>query len=123
MTTRSRARIHTSRTPEGAPMTTDYTGARYYAISGLGYGKGFSPEEAVQNYVATQMRNHKAANTQYKTKAKFEVGLREGEMKAKVWHAPEGTAGFVIDHTGLNWYDDDGKYTPATAGDRVTKED
>lgn len=92
----------------------DYTDARYWAISGLGYGKGFTPEEAVENYVAIQLRNYRAKDTIFGTRPKFEAALREGEVKAEVWKAPEGTTGFVVDHRGLQWYDADSTYTAAS---------
>lgn len=92
----------------------DYNGAPYWAISGVGYGRGFTAEEAVENYVAIQLRNYPASTTIFKTKPKWEAALRDGEAKAEVWKAPEGTTGFVVDHRGLQWYDADATYTPAT---------
>lgn len=92
---------------------TDYTEARFYAISGLGYGKGFTATEAYENYVQTQLRNTRAKDTIYETKPKFEAALRTGDLKPDIWQAPEGTAGFVID-SSLRWYDDDDNYTAAT---------
>lgn len=76
--------------------------ARFWAISGLGYGRGFTPGEAIENYVATQLRNMPAKNTIFETKPKWEKALRTGEAKARVWHAPEGVTGFVTDGR-LHW--------------------
>lgn len=80
----------------------DIAQARFWAISGIGYGKGFTPGEAIENYVAVQMRDTPAKNTIFGTRAKWEAALRTGEAKADVWHAPEGVTGFVTDGR-LHW--------------------
>ena len=100
---------------------TDYTDARFWAISGLGYGKGFTPEEAVENYVKSQLRNIRASDTIFKTRPKFEAALRDGEAKAQVWKSPEGYTGFVTG-MGSQWTREvDGKteYREFAAEDRV----
>jgi hypothetical protein len=91
---------------------TDYTTARYYAISSIGYGKGFSAEEAIENYVAIQRRNHHWKTTVFKSSKAWEEALRTGEAKAKVWQAPEGTTGFEYGFGGLRWVKGD-EYVPA----------
>lgn len=99
-------------------MTTkDYSKALFYAISGLGYGKGFTPEEAVENYVTTQLRNYPAKSTIYKTRPKWQEALRTGDAKAVVWEAPEGTVGFVLD-SRVRWYDAENNYTNADVSHR-----
>lgn len=100
---------------------TDYSNAPFWAISGIGYGKGFTPEEAVENYVKTQLRNYSAKSTIYKTRPKWEAALRTGDAKPQVWRSPEGFTGFTLG-SGLQWTREvDGKteYREAQAGDRV----
>jgi hypothetical protein len=75
---------------------TDYSTARYWAISGLGYGKGFTPAEAVDNYIKTQMRNHPARTTVFKTAKAWRAALTTGECRAQVWKSPEGYDGFTV---------------------------
>lgn len=98
----------------------DYSKSRFYAISGIGYGKGDTPEEAVDNYVATQLRNHPAKNTVFKTKPKWEAALRSGDAKGIVWEAPEGTVGFVLDGR-VRWEDAEGNYTNANVSQRYIR--
>jgi hypothetical protein len=81
----------------------DYSTARFWAISSIGYGKGFTAEEALENYVKTQMRNHPASSTVFKTKAKWEEALRTGEAKPVLHRSPEGFDGFVLGFDGLQW--------------------
>lgn len=79
---------------------TDYATAPYWAITGLGYGKGFTPEEAVENYLRIQMRNW-----QQSREAILDAGW------GRVWKAPEGTTGFVADGE-IRW-EIDGEYVKA----------
>lgn len=83
-------------------MTKDYSEARYWAISGMGYGKGFTPEEAVENYVVTQMRNYRVKDTVFKTKKEFETALRTGEVRPAMFRSPEGYTGFQMG-MGSQW--------------------
>lgn len=102
-------------------MTTDYSTARYYALSGLGYGKGFTPEEAVANYVAAQLSNYRAADTVFKTRPKFKAALETGELAPQVWLAPEGTTGFRAGSGYLYWTTgQDGRGVSATDDQLVT---
>lgn len=94
----------------------------YFAISSIGWGKGFTPEDAVNVYVTTQLRNHPAKNTVFGTKKKWEQALREGEAKPDVWLPPAGTTGFVIDDRGLHWLDEGDNYTPAELEHKVAAE-
>lgn len=87
---------------EETSMTTDMTNARYWAISGMGYGRGFNPGEAQENYVATMLRDYRATDTVFKTKPKWEAALRTGEAKATHFHAPEGVTGFILEG-GVRW--------------------
>ena len=89
--------------PKHTNARPDYSDARFFAISSIGYGKGFTAEEAVENYVATQLANHPASSTVFGTKAKWEEALRSGEAQADVWQAPEGWTGFVLGFDGLHW--------------------
>ena len=98
----------------------DYADAPYYAITGLGYGKGFTVTEAYENYVQSQLRNLRAKDTIYETKPKFEAALRNGDLRPDIWKAPEGTTGFVLD-TRLRWCDADNNYTEATEDQLVEK--
>lgn len=75
----------------------------FYAVSSIGWGKGSTIEEAVENYVTTQLRNYPASMTVFKTRAKWEQALRSGEASADVWRAPHGAQGFIIDDMGLHW--------------------
>lgn len=101
---------------------TDYSDARFYAISGIGYGKGFTAEEAVENYVKIQLRNHPAKNTVFGTRAKWEAALRTGEAKPQVWHAPEGATGFILD-SRIHWTMKDGSHVTATEEHLVAQQD
>lgn len=87
---------------------TDYTEARYWAISSIGYGKGFTAHEALDNYVAIQARNHPASTTVFKTKPKWEEALRSGEAAPEIWRAPEGFTGFVMG-MGAHWTREEGE--------------
>ena len=98
-------------------MSKDYSNSRFFAISGIGYGKGDSPVEAIENYVASQLRNIPFKSTVFKTKAEFEEALRTGSGQAVVWKAPEGATGFVLG-MGLRW-EIDGQYVPAVEDDQV----
>jgi hypothetical protein len=73
----------------------------YYAISGLGWGRGDTIEAAHRNYV------------------KWKAALETGDAKPDIWLAPEGTKGFIYDGK-LQWYDADDNYTDATAEERVS---
>lgn len=107
-------------TAERSHTMKDYSDARFYAISGIGYGKGFTPEEAQENYVATQLRNYPARSTVYGTRKKWQEALTTGDAKAIVWEAPEGTTGFVLDGR-VRWQDADGKYTDADLSHRYIR--
>jgi hypothetical protein len=75
----------------------------YWAVSSIGWGKGSTIDEAVDNYVKTQLRNYSATSTIFRTKPKWEAALRSGEASPDVWQAPSGVHGFVIDHRGMHW--------------------
>src|SRR5690349_5370067 len=93
-------------------MSTDYSKARFFALGSMGYGKGFDAEEAVENYVKTQVRNHRIKDLIFKTKAEFETYLRSNVevFKAPDDFAPGFSVGFIIGF-GTRWTrtDDDGK--------------
>lgn len=95
-------------------FTHDYTDARYWAIGGIGYGRGFTAQEALDNYVSVQLRNWKG-HTRI-----TEDRLRDGELKPKVYLAPEGVQGFVIDHEGMKWEFGNDEYSPVYIEDEVT---
>ena len=88
---------------------TDYSDARYWAISGIGYGKGFTPEEAKANYAKTQLRNH---GPQVRD-------LLENEAAPVVYLAPEGSDGFVHSWDGLTWTAGDDDVRKAEADDVI----
>lgn len=91
----------------------DYSNSRYFAISGIGYGKGDSPVEAIENYVASQLRNIPASRTIFGTKKAWEAALRnDPAASARVWRAPLGATGFVLGYDGLQW-ELGGRYVPA----------
>lgn len=99
-------------------MSKDYSNARFYAISSIGYGKGFTAEEAVENYVKTQLRNHDWRNTIFQSRKDWEEALRTGEAKAQVWAAPREAEGFVLAYDGLHWKVGN-RHVPAKAEQRV----
>ena len=93
--------------------------ARYRAISGIGYGQHCdTPQEAVESYVRSMMRDVKAANTIYDTKPKWEAALRSGDAKPIVWLVPEGATGFFLD-SSVHWTWPDGKHQKAELSERV----
>jgi hypothetical protein len=96
----------------------DYGKAQFWAISSIGYGKGFSPEEALDNYVKTQVRNFAASTTVFKTKAKWEEALRSGEAAPEIWKAPEEADGFVFG-MGAPWPKDEQRVREFEGEDRV----
>lgn len=82
----------------------------FYAITGLGWGTGDTPEKAVATYRRIQERNYPDM-------------LIEGwfdQAWGFVWDAPEGTTGFYDDgFSGLHWQFDDNTTRKATAEQRV----
>lgn len=80
-----------------------YKTARYFAISAIGYGKGFTQEEALENYVKTIMRDIPVSSTVFDTRKEWEEALRSGVAQAQVWIAPEGWDGFLLAFDGLSW--------------------
>lgn len=94
----------------------DYSTARHWAISGIGYGKGFSEQEAIDNYVATQERNW--SHMQYSGESKdLATALREGDLRPVTYLAPEGVDGFVSD--GVIRWTQDGKVVRTATDDDV----
>lgn len=63
-----------------------YDDAPFWAITGIGYGRGFTADEAVENYRAIQRRNfpHMSSDDL-------------DECWGYVWRAPDGTTGFHAD--------------------------
>lgn len=77
---------------------TDYTKARIWAISGIGYGKGDTIEQAVENHDSTQARNYGSM-----------LSVPVTDVPLLVWQSPEGTEGFVLESKGPRW-EIDGRY-------------
>lgn len=98
--------------------TMDQQAGTYWALSGLGWGRGETPQEAVDNYVEAQMRNYPAKHTVFKTRPKFKAALTTGEVKPEVWKAPEGYDGFVTG-MGAFWTADDKPNLPFAAEHQV----
>lgn len=98
----------------------DYSNSRFFAISGIGYGKGDTAEEAVENYVKTQLRNYDAKTTVYKTKSRWEEALRTGDAAAQVFHAPEGATGFTLGFAGLQWKMSGDRFVDAKDEERLS---
>ena len=71
----------------------DYSDARYYAISSIGYGKGFTPEEAEENYLAQQARNFSHLHRTMKGR------IAKGREMAPpaIFKAPADATGFILD--------------------------
>lgn len=90
--------------------TMETPARRYWAISGIGWGRGTSPDEAVQNYIETQQLNHK-----HLTEEQLAQG---GELGPDVWYAPEGTEGFVLGGK-LIWVTADDVYTDAELSQKI----
>lgn len=97
---------------------TDYSDARFWAISSIGYGKGFTPQEALDNYVRIQARNYPARTTVFKTAPKWKEALRSGEAAPEIWKAPEEADGFVIG-MGSHWTKDGSPVREFDGEDRV----
>lgn len=93
---------------------SDYSTARYYAISGIGYGKGHTPEEAVENYYEIQQRNFRHL---HRTKPGRIKALKV-DAPPTVFHAPEGVNGFILDSV-VRWQMTDGTVVPASDDQRV----
>lgn len=95
---------------------TDYTNARFYAISNAGYGKGHTAVEAAVNYIESVTRDIKIKQTVFKDRTEMVEYFTNGPGAAIVWEAPEGTVGFVLGSVpghGIvpQWEGKDGKYT------------
>ena len=94
--------------------------ANVYAISSIGWGKGFTQDEAIEQYVKMQLSAYPAKQTVFKTRKAFEEDLRNGSLKPQLFNAPEGTTGFVLDGpTGLHWRIGD-NLEPAKEEERIT---
>lgn len=82
----------------------DYNGARYWAISAVGYGRGFSPGEAESNYAERVAMDFKHL---HRVKAKRLEIVRD-TFPATVWKSPEEAIGFVLD-SQVRWTFADGR--------------
>lgn len=80
-----------------------YETARFFAISAIGYGRGFTEEEALENYVKIQLQSIPVKSTIFKTKRQWEAALRTGDARPQIWQAPEGWNGFTYGWDGLMW--------------------
>jgi len=71
----------------------------YFAITGIGWGRGETVDEAKAKYLAAQRRNFPSITDE-----------ELDEVWGFVWEAPEGATGFYIDlaDLGVRWVDDDG---------------
>lgn len=103
----------------------DYTEAPFYAIGGPGYGKGFTEEEAVANYVAAVTRGVSVKNTAFKSKAEMTAYFTAGGGAPITWRPPVGTVGFVLGPvpghgTVPQWEDGNGNYSVSTEEQVVT---
>jgi hypothetical protein len=79
----------------------------YYAITGIGWGRGDTIDEALTNYFAHQRRNFR--------------GITDTELDEAwgfVWQAPEGATGFTLDLV-LYWQFEDGPPEQADPLQRV----
>lgn len=88
---------------------SDYTFAPFYAVTGIGYGKGFTVDEALDNYREAQRRNFSH--------------LSDDELDEAwgfVWAVPETTVGFAADST-IWWELDDGTRVKSDASQRVAE--
>lgn len=81
-------------------------GVMYYAITGAGWGRGHTIDEAVDNY-------RDAIRRSWPTMWK---GILDGEDApwGFVWEAPEGADGFYLD-SEIHWTGPDGFNQTATA--------
>lgn len=66
---------------------------RFYAITGLGWGRGDTAQEAIDNYLRVVRKNFPHLSDE-----------ERDEVWGFVWEAPEGTTGFFIDNR-VHWLD------------------
>lgn len=90
---------------------TDYTDARFYAISAIGYGKGFTAEEASENYYDVQARNFSYLHRTIKGRI---MKLKE-TAPPTVFEAPADAESFVTDGSQVMWNLADGSRALATS--------
>lgn len=79
----------------------------YYAITGLGWGRGDTPVEAEQTYLRIQRQNFRSLTDE-----------DLAEAWGFVWQAPEGATGFVMDFQ-IYWQFEDRDPEVATPDQRV----
>lgn len=71
----------------------DYGDAQFYAISGIGYGKGFTAEEAEENYYAQQARSFRHLHRTVKGR----IAKIKEMAPPSIFKAPADATGFVFD--------------------------
>lgn len=69
----------------------DITKARIWAISSIGYGRGDTIAEAVENHDEAQARNYGSM-----------LAVPVAEIPLMVWEAPDGVTGFYAD-PAIHW--------------------
>lgn len=83
--------------------------SEYFAIGPRGWGRGSTPQEALDVYVGYQSWI-KVKDTVFKRRADLDAYLRE---QAQVWLAPEGATGFFsASPLGLHWTFDGDRRNP-----------
>lgn len=97
---------------------TNYTNARFYAISTIGWGKGFTPEEAVKNYYDEQAQNFPRLHRTIKGR----IAKLKESAPPTVFEAPVDAEGFATDGHQVFWDLVDGSRVPVTS-DPVPCED
>lgn len=94
---------------------TDYTHARFYAISTIGYGRGRTAEEAVENYY-----DYLQADLSFLAASKAgRVAKLQSDYEPTVFEAPAAATGFTLVGMHVKWNTPDG-LVPATDDQKVS---
>lgn len=67
----------------------------YYAITGIGWGRGETPQAALGAYLNTQLRNF--------PRLSVDDLLGEDSPWGFIWRSPQGTTGFYDSPSGMFW--------------------
>lgn len=88
----------------------------YYAISGIGYGMGSTPADAIETYFAYG----RAARPSWMGKREWDKRLTDPDNAPSVFLAPPGATGFRLSGgTTVCWTNDRGERWLVSEEDRV----
>ena len=82
----------------------------YYAITGIGWGRGETPEAAVEEYYRAQKRSW----------PHLTLSQLDEDFWGFVWNAPEGATGFYAE-SDLHWRMEDGSVEDSDEAQRVAE--